>query len=61
MRLKAEYIAGVIEFEYGPDMKRAEYHFEEFLGLCKIFKQYALERQVPDINSMKHNADEYKQ
>ena len=60
MQIKAEYIAGIIEYDYGPDLKRAEYHFEKFFQHCELFEKRKLKHHIPEVEDMVEHADNYR-
>lgn len=61
LEIKVHYASGILEIQYGPDLKRAEYHFDAFLTLYKKLSRVALNQNSDWIQEFVKNIEKYKQ
>lgn len=59
MKIKVQYLAGMVEFDFGSDMKRAYYHFSEFVEATKHIDKYILKRNMPDLGTLAKSVESY--
>ena len=60
MRLKVNYYFGLMEYESGSDLSRAQHHFEEFLKIVKLFtSKRDIWKNMPEFDEMEKNCKEY--
>lgn len=61
LELKAHYTAGIVEIEYGSDLNRAEFHFDEFMILLKELNPKIISKNADWIQPYLKNIENYKQ
>ena len=61
LEIKAHYVSGLYEVEFGTDLKRAEYHFDLVLFLSKNLPTSLYKQNVEWIKEFAKNIDNYKQ
>jgi len=61
LELKSHYTAGIVEIEFGSDLKRAEFHFDEFSILLKQLNPMIIRKNADWIQPYLQNIEKYKQ
>lgn len=59
MAIRVQYLAGMVEYDFGSDMKRSYHHFSEFVETTKHVDKYILKRNMPDVGTLAKSVETY--
>lgn len=59
--MKAEYLAGLCEYDYGQDLSRAHYHFCKFGEISSLFQRLRLRSAFPEFPDIENSIKEYSE
>ena len=59
MQIKAQYLAGLVEYEFGQDPLRAQSHFLRFTEISSLFSKHRLRQEYPEYTEVAASIGEY--